>query len=491
MSAGASRSVIPVETARDVPQPASRPGLSQRSWVLVAMALGLLSINLDFTVVNLALAPMQRDLDTSLTDLQWVINSYLLALGGAVVIAGRLGDAFGRKRVYLAGMLLFTAAALGAALAPSVEVLIGTRALQGLGAATVYTVSLAILDDAFPPEERGRALGIWTAVAALGLAAGPLVGGAVVEGASWRWIFVLLVPFAAASFVITLSLVRESRDETAPRAVDVPGAVASAVALVALVMLFVEARGWGLFSLRTAITAGVAFVAGSAFVVAERHARVALLELSLFRNRGFLGASVASFALAFVAWAALFFLPLDFQHVRGHSALVSGLLLLPCTALWALTSLATGRVVARVGTRLPMAAGLLLTAIGLALLAIRDPALPIVLAALAVVGIGIGLAFAPMTAAGLNALPASKAGMASGALLMTRMVGASFGVATSGALFGYLEDRELAEVHDSAEAFSYALTGAMALAAGVAAVAAVLVFVLGRIPPLTEFDDPR
>jgi EmrB/QacA subfamily drug resistance transporter len=482
------------------------------------MALGLLSINLDFTVVNLGLAQMQRDLDTSLADLQWVINGYTLALSGSVVIAGRLGDALGRKRVYLAGVLAFTAAAAAAALAPSVEVLIGARAVQGLGAATVYTVSLAILSDAFAPEERSRALAIWTAVAALGLAAGPLVGGSVVESVSWRWIFVLLVPFALGSFAIAFAAVRESRDEMAPRSIDIGGVVMSAVALVALASLLIQVGTWGIASVASAIVAGVVLVAVPAFVVIERRASVPLLELALFANGRFLGAVIASFVLAFVAWAALFFLPLDFQHVRDDSTLVSGVLLLPCTVLWALTSLATGRIVQRVGTRLPMAAGLALAAAGLALLAVRDPALEVVLAALAVVGTGIGVAFAPMTAAALNAVPAAKAGMAAGALLMTRMVGATFGVATSGAVFTSLQNRKLDAleqplsradiadvtallsgsasaadalsrfppatarvlVADAAEAFSYGLTGVMALSGAVAAIGAVLVFVLGR-----------
>ena len=486
--------------------------------MLVAMALGLLSINLDFTVVNLGLAAMQQDLGTSLSELQWVVNAYTLALSGSVVIAGRLGDAFGRKRVYLGGVLLFTAAAIGAALAPSVEVLIGTRAIQGLGAATVYTVSLAILSDAFPPAERGRALGIWTAVAAFGLAAGPLVGGAVVESASWRWMFVLLVPFAAGSIALTLVAARESRDETAPRSFDLAGALASAVGLVALVTLLVQGGDWGLGSAQTIVLALVVLVAVPAFVVVEHRARVPLLDLGLFRNGGFLGAAVTSFTLAFVAWAVLFFLPLEFQHVRDESTLTSGLLLLPCTVTWALTSLAAGRVVGRIGTRIPMAVGLAVTAAGLAVLALHEPPLGVVLVALAAIGVGIGLAFAPMTTAALNAVPTAKAGMASGAVLMARMVGATFGVATCGALFKWLEDRELgaldtalsrADVDDATEllagtesaqqlldrlpaaaadrvvavandAFAAGLTGAMALAAGLAALSAVLVFFLGR-----------
>jgi EmrB/QacA subfamily drug resistance transporter len=482
------------------------------------MALGLLAINLDFTVVNLGLAAMQRDLDTSLGELQWVINAYSLALAGTVVVAGRLGDTYGRKRVYVVGVICFAAAAVGAALAPSVEVLIATRGVQGVGAATVYTVSLAILSDAFPPAERGRALGIWAAVAAVGLAAGPLVGGAIVEAASWRWIFVLLVPFAAGSIILTLVAARESRDESSTRSLDLAGALTSSVALVALVALLIQGESWGLASAQSLVLIAAVLVAAPLFVLVERRARAPLLDLSLFRNGGFLGASVASFALAFVAWALLFFVPLDFQHARGYSTFAAGLLLLPCTVLWAATSLGTGRVVARFGTRLPMAAGVGLTAVGLSLLALREPPLGVVLVGLGVAGTGIGLAFAPMTKAALDAVPTAQAGMASGAVLMTRMIGASFGPAACGAVFRWLENRELGELsgtlsraeipdvtallagtvnaelllerlpHAVAErvvaaaddAFAAGLTGAMALAAIVAAVAAVLVFVLGR-----------
>ena len=444
------------------------------------MALGLLSINLDFTVVNLGLADLQRDLHTSLSELQWVINAYTLGLAGSVVLAGRLGDLVGRKRVYVVGLLAFTLAAVAAALAPTVGVLIATRAVQGLGAATVYTVSLAILGDAFPPAERGRALGIWTAVAAVGLAAGPLVGGAVVESASWRWIFVLLVPFALASLVITLLAARESRDNAASRSFDVAGAAASAVALVALATLLIEVANWGVASARTATLAVVAGVAAALFVVVERRAPSPLIELELFRNRRFLGVSVSSFVLAFAAWAVLFFVPLDFEQARGHSTLASGLLLLPCTVSWALVSLATGRVVGRLGTRLPMAIGVALTAVGLLLLALREPPEAVVLVALAVVGSGIGLAFAPMTKAALDAVPAAKAGMASGALLTTRMIGATFGPAACGAVFRSLQRHASG---GQAARFASGLTGAMLLAAALAAAGAALVFVLGRNAP--------
>jgi EmrB/QacA subfamily drug resistance transporter len=495
--------------------------MARRNVVLVAMALGLLAIDLDFTMVNLGLAAMQRDLDTSLPELQWVVNAYTLALAGSVVVAGRLGDAFGRKRVYLGGVLLFAAAAIAAALAPSVGVLIGTRAIQGLGAATVYAVSLAILSDAFPPAERGRAIGIWTAVAATGLAAGPLVGGAVVEKSSWRWMFVLLVPIAAGSVALTLFAARESRDDSAPPSFDVVGAVVSALGLVALVTLLIQGGSWGLSSAASVALALVVIVAVPAFVLVERRARVPLLDLALFTNGGFLGAVVTSFTLAFVAFAVLFFVPLDFQHVRERSALASGLLLLPCTVTWALTSLAAGRVVSRIGTRVPMAIGLAITAAGLAVLAWADAPLGVVLVALGAIGTGIGLAFAPMTTAALNAVPTAKAGMASGALLMVRMVGASFGVAICGALFQWLEGRELgaldrtlsrADVDDATallagtdsarqllerlptvvgdrivavanDAFQAGFTGAMALAAGVAALSALLVFFLGRRAP--------
>ncbi len=443
------------------------------------MSLALLSINLDFTVVNLGLADMQRDLGTSLSELQWVINGYTLALAGAVVVAGRLGDSFGRKRLYLAGLITFTVAAIAAALAPSVGVLIATRVVQGLGAATVYTVSLAILGNAFPPEERGHALGVWTAVAALGLAAGPLVGGAVVETGSWRWIFVLLVPFAAASAVITAVAVRESRDEDAPAFLDLRGVIVSATGLVALAALLIESGNWGLISLPGALLAGIAVVSAIVFVVVERRTKAPLLDLALFRNARFLGASVTSFVLAFVAWAALFFLPLDFETARGYSTLTSGLLLLPCTVTWALVSLAAGQVVARAGTRLPMAAGVGVTAAGLAVLALHAPPIAVVLVALAVVGTGIGLSFAPMTKAALDAVPAAHAGMASGALLMTRMIGATFGPAACGAAFRAAQESASGSVSST---FATGLTAAMALAAGLAALGACLVFVLGRKP---------
>jgi MFS family permease len=279
--------------------------------------------------------------------------------------------------------------------------------------------------------------------------------------------------------VITAIAVRESRDEGAPRSLDVVGVISSTVGLVALATLLIESGSWGVASPAGGVLVAIVLASGAAFVFAERRARVPLLDLALFRNGRFLGASVTSFVLAFVAWAALFFLPLDFESARGYSTLMSGLLLLPCTITWALVSLAAGRIVARAGTRLPMAAGVALTAVGLILLALHAPPIAVVLVALAIVGTGIGLAFAPMTKAALDAVPAAHAGMASGAILMTRMVGATFGPAACGAAFRAAQESASGS---AASTFATALTAAMALAAGLAALGACLVFVLGRKP---------
>jgi EmrB/QacA subfamily drug resistance transporter len=338
-----------------------------RWWALGAMALGLLSINLDFTVLNVALGDMQRDLETSVSDLQWVINAYTLTLAPGVVIAGRLGDIYGRRRLFLGGTALFAVAAAGGALAPDVWFLAGARAAQGVGAAALYALSLAIISDVFPERERGRALGIWAGVAATAIAGGPLVGGIVVDALGWRYVFVLLLPFAIGCIALTAVSVPESRDEETPRVTDMAGVLLAAFGLTALVFVFIESRAWGWLSLRTGVLAVLAVVTLTAFVAVERRRFAPLVDLGLFRNARFVGANTTSFALPFVVWAMLFFQPLYFQRIRGDSPLIAGVALLPATVAWGGLSLFAGRLIGAFGTRRLMASGMALLALGMAL----------------------------------------------------------------------------------------------------------------------------
>ncbi len=446
---------------------ASAGAPASRRWLaLGAISLGLLSINLDFTVVNLALDDIQQRLGASVSELQWVMNGYAIAIAATVLIAGRLGDLYGRKRLFMAGLALFAISAATAAAAPDIWSLIASRVAQGVGAAFLYTLSIALIGEIFPPEERGRAVAIWSGISTSALAIGPLVGGAIVDAAGWRWIFVMLVPGALLALVLTYVLVPDSRDESAAPLADRTGVLTSIVGLVAVITVLDEGHNWGFGSPRIVVLALVGVSALVVFGVAETRARSPLLDVSLVRNPRFLAANFTSFALTFAWWIILFFESLRLQDVRGERPVVAGLLLLPGTVSVSTMSFLAGRVMGKVGTRIAMAGGMLIAAAGCALLPFGGEGIALV--ALFVTGVGVGLSFAPQTAAALNAVPAGKSGIAGGFLLMMRMVGSGFGVGLGGTIFLALGG------------FPSGFTGALELSAGVLVLAAAGVLALGE-----------
>jgi EmrB/QacA subfamily drug resistance transporter len=433
---------------------------------LGAISLGLLSINLDFTVVNLALDDIHDRLGASVAELQWVMNGYAIAIAASVLIAGRLGDLIGRKRFFMVGLALFAVSAATAAAAPDIWSLIASRIAQGVGAAFLYTLSIALIGDIFQGPERSRAVGIWSGVSTSALAIGPLVGGAIVDAASWRWIFVMLIPLTLAGLALTFALVPESRDETAAPLADRTGIATSVVGLVTIITLLNEGHAWGFASPRIVVLALVGVCSLVAFGIVESRSHAPLLDVSLARNPRFLAANFTSFALTFAWWIVIFFESLRLQDVRGERPVVAGLLLLPGTVAVSTVSFYAGRVVGRLGTRFAMAGGMLIAAAGCAALPFGGEAAA--LAALFVIGFGVGLSFAPMTAAALNAVPPSHTGVAGGFLLMTRMVGSGFGVGLGGTLFQALGG------------FPSGFTGALELGAGVLALASAGVLALGE-----------
>lgn len=440
---------------------------ASRRWLaLGAISLGLLSINLDFTVVNLALDDIQKRLGASVSELQWVMNGYAIAIAATVLLAGRLGDLRGRKRFFMLGLALFACSAATAAAAPDVWSLIASRIAQGVGAAFLYTLSIALIGAIFPPEERSRAIGIWSGVATSALAIGPLVGGAIVGAASWRWIFVMLIPLTLVALVLTYLLVPESRDEAAAPLADRTGVVTSVVGLVAVITVLDEGHNWGFGSPRIVVLALVGVSALVAFTAVELRKRSPLLDVSLVRNPRFLAANFTSFALTFAWWIILFFESLRLQDVRGERPVIAGLLLLPGTVAVSTLSFYAGRVVTKVGTRVAMAGGMLIAAAGCAILPFGGEGAALV--ALFVTGVGVGLSFAPQTAAALNAVPPERSGEAAGFLLLTRMVGSGFGVGLGGTLFLALGG------------FPSGFTGALELSAGVLVLAALGVLALGE-----------
>ena len=429
-----------VGTGDDLAMAAALPGLTEanrRWWTLAGSCMGLFVLMLDSTVVNVALPDIARGLDATLAGLQWVPNAYLLVLASCVVSAGRAGDVLGRRRVYVAGMAVFAGGSALAALSQSEQMLIGARAVQGLGGAALIGLSLAIVSSVFPARERARALGIWTGVSALALAIGPLVGGAVVEAASWRWVFWLNLPFCLLGVVLVLASTAEQRDETASRRIDVPGMVTVGLGLAAIVIALVEGRAWGWTSAATlgAAAAGVALLVAFWFV--EHRVPSPIVEFGLFRNGPYLGASAAGFCLVGCYWTLMFLQPQYLQTGLGHGALTAGVLILPMTAPMIVLSPLGGRLIARFGVRLLMTVGMAVGTAGLVVLAQVDGSTGygLLLVGYLLFGISLGLVYAPMSTAAMAAMPQEKAGIAAGVLAMNRVLAGAIVIAAAGAIF--------------------------------------------------------
>jgi EmrB/QacA subfamily drug resistance transporter len=409
---------------------------NRRWWTLGAMCFALFMVMLDNTVTNVALPSIQRDFDASLSALEWTINAYTLTFAVLLVTGGRLGDIFGRRRVFLIGVGLFAFASATIGFAPSDGFLVASRALQGVGAALMMPGTLSIISHAFPPRERGKAIGIWAGVSAIALAIGPLVGGWLTEDVSWRAIFFLNVPVAVGAVAITLFAAEESRDETVDRRVDWPGIAALTTGLTALVLALIEANAWGWGSLRIVGLFVLAVAALAAFAAIERRSPSPVVDFAFFRSRQFLGANVVAFLVTFAMFAMFFFLALYMQNILGYSPLETGVRFLPTTLVVMAAGPIAGRLSDRIGPRWLMTGGLTLIAASLAWQSrvTVDTSFGYLLPGFMVMGAGIGLVMAPMSAAAMNAVDRTKAGVASGTLSMFRMVGGTFGVAALGAL---------------------------------------------------------
>jgi EmrB/QacA subfamily drug resistance transporter len=407
-------------------------------WTLVGACAGLFILMLDSTVVALALPSIREDLGATAEALQWVMNAYLLTIAVLVVTAGRLGDMFGRRRVFLAGIVVFGAGSVLAGAAQGPAMLIAGRILQGVGAAPTLTLSLAIVCNAFPAGEQARALGIWAAVSAIALAVGPLAGGALIE-IDWRAIFWINLPVILAGFSIMSVAATESTDPSAGRRIDPPGLVALTIGLTALVLAMIQSRAWS--AAAVVVLAVVGVLALIAFWRIERSVDDPIVEFNLFRNGPYLGASAAAFAIVGSYWAVMFFQPQYLQDVRGHSALESGVLVLPITAPMVLISPFSGRLIGRFGARRLMTAGMLFGTAGLVCLTQigGSSSYGLVLVGYLLFGIALGLVYAPMSTAAMAAMPGEKVGIASGVLAMDRIVAGSLALAATSAAFHALQ----------------------------------------------------
>lgn len=442
-----------------------RFGTVQARWVVVAAVLGSGVVFLDGTAVNVALPAMSADLGASVRGLQWILDGYLMTLSALLLLGGSAGDRYGRRRVFMAGLGGFVAASVLCGLAPGVGFLITARALQGMAGALLVPASLSIISSAFDGADQGRAIGAWSGLAAVAGAAGPLLGGWLVDAASWRLIFFLNVPVAAAAAWIAVRHVPEMSDEDAGP-LDLPGAALVSVG-VALVAYGLIEHGQGPLSLAAGL-GGVAAVAG--FVAVERRSTHAMLPLSLFRSGQFTGANLATVAVYGAMSAAIFLVVLRLQVTLRYSALEAGASLLPFTALMLLLSARVGGLAQRVGPRAPMTVGPLLSAAGLLLFSGLGPGdgyVDAVLPAVTLFGLGMTVTVAPLTSAVLAAVDRRRAGVASGVNNAAARLAGLLGIAIIPAVAGIGGDTGVAGTLDHGYAAALRISAAVCAAGGV------------------------
>ena len=410
--------------------------MQSKWWTLITVNVAVFMLLLDITVVNVALPDIERSLDASFTDLQWVVDAYTLGLAALLLAAGSLADRLGRRRVFVAGLGLFTIASLLCALAGSPTALNLARALQGLGGAAMFATSLALLAQEFSGPERGTAFGVWGATTGGAVAVGPLVGGALTESLGWESIFLLNLPIGIAAVVLTLRHVRESSDPQAGR-LDLAGTALFSAALLALVLALIRGNdeGWG-----SALIVGLFATAALlllAFVMVERRRSQPMLDLSLFRISTFTGASAVAFALSASMFAMFLYITLYLQGVLGYSPLEAGMRFLPITLLSFLIAPIAGRLSSRLPARGFLAGGLALVALGLFLMSglDRDSSWTALLPGFVLAGAGIGLVNPPLASTAIGVVEPRRSGMASGINSTFRQVGIATGIAALGAVF--------------------------------------------------------
>lgn len=449
-------------------------------WTLVGACFGLFLLMLDSTVVSLALPAIRRDVGATAEQLQWMMNGYLLTISVLVVTAGRLGDMFGRRRLFLVGMLGFGLGSIVSGLAGDPDVLILGRVLQGAGAAPVLALSLALVCNVFPEAEVPKALGIWAAVSSSALAVGPLVGGALVE-IDWRVIFLINLPVVALGMLIVARAAPESTDPGAGHRVDWPGLAALSLGLTLVVLALVQSEAWSALAVIVLAVAGVASLA--AFWAVEHRVRAPIVDFALFRNGPYFGASAAAFCLVGAYWAVIYFQPQYLQDVRGHSPLVCGAMVLPITVPMVVVSPFSGKLIAAFGPRALMTFGMAVGTAGILFLTQlgATTSYGFILAGYLLFGIALGLVYAPMSTAAMAAMPGDKVGIASGVLSMVRVLAGAVALAGTGAIFHALLG--------SGHSFAGSLAGSTWLPVGLLGVGTILAWGFVRGPE-EEGPDP-
>ncbi|MFC8518267.1 MFS transporter [Streptomyces sp. NPDC057257] len=451
----------------------------QGKWILLTTVLGSSMAMLDSTVVNVALPRIGRDLDAQLAALQWTVNAYMLTLAGLILLGGSLGDHYGRRKVFVIGVVWFASASLLCGLAPNAGVLIAARALQGVGGALLTPGSLALIQASFHPDDRGRAVGLWSGFGGIGAAVGPFLGGWLVDGPGWRWVFLLNVPLALLCAPIAVRHVPESADGRSHGRFDVLGAVLGALTLAFLTYALIEAHEGSMVVVVSAV-AGVA--AGIAFVYVEKRSPDPMMPLDIFASRQFTAVNLVTLCV-YAAFGGFFFLAaLELQVAVGWSALAAGTALLPTTAMMLLFSARSGALADRIGPRIPLTVGPLLCAAGMLLMLRVGPGasyLADVLPALLVLGAGMVTLVAPLTSTVLGSVDTARAGLASGINNAAARAAGLIAVAALPLLAGMGP-----EAYRSATAFDDAFHKAMLICAGVLVAGSATAFATVRsLPP--------
>jgi len=410
--------------------------VERKWWTLLAVCLGTFMLLVDVTIVNVALPSIQDDLHASFAQLQWVVDAYALSLAALLLTAGSLADMFGRRLLFTIGLAVFTVGSLLCGLATGPVFLVASRAGQGIGGAIMFATSLALLAQAFHGRERGTAFAVWGAVTGAAVAIGPVLGGIITTGWTWRGIFYVNIPIGVIAIIVTLWRVAESRDANR-RGVDVPGFALFTAGLIALVYGLIRAgeNGWG--DTGVAICLAAAAVLLAVFVVVERFGSSPMFDLRLFRVPTFAGGSVAAFAVNGCVYALLLYIVLYLQDLLGYSALQTGLRLLIMSAVTLPAAIASGRLSSRVPARLLIGLGLALSGAGLLLMAglAADSTWTHLIPGLVVAGVGSGLVNPALANTAVGVVPHRSAGMASGMNTTFRQVGVATGIAVFGTLF--------------------------------------------------------
>ena len=421
--------------------------MERKWWTLLVVCISIFMLLLDITVVNVALPEIQRDLDADFSHLQWVVDAYALTLAALLLTAGSLADRYGRRLIFAGGLVMFVAASLRCGLSTSPTMLDLSRGLQGIGGAAMFATSLALLAQEFEGRERATAFAVWGATTGLAVAIGPLVGGALVDGIGWEWIFYVNIPIGALCVWITMTKVRETRDPS-QGGVDLPGVITFSVALFCLVFALIRgnSEGWGSGVIVGLLIASVGFFI--AFVGFERRVANPMFDLQLFRKPTFTGASIVAFSLSASMFAMFLYVTLYMQNVLGYTALETGWRFLPLSLLSFFAAAISGRLSERVPVRYLMSGGLLAVAVGLLLMhGIEiDSKWTTLLAGFIFAGIGIGLVNPPLASTAIGVVRPQQSGMASGINTTFRQVGIATGIAALGAVFQARVESKLIDI---------------------------------------------